>query len=43
MNRVGHEGANPSGWWFLCCVVTDFAPVAEAEATQHAANLAQCT
>jgi cyclic beta-1,2-glucan synthetase len=32
MNRVGHEGRGESVWlaWFLCRVVTDFAPVAEA-------------
>jgi cyclic beta-1,2-glucan synthetase len=44
MNRVGHEGRGESVWlvWFLCCVVTDFAPAAEAwrHSTRH---LAQCT
>ena len=32
MNRVGHEGRGESVWlaWFLCRVVTDFAPLAEA-------------
>ena len=32
MNRVGHEGHGESVWlaWFLCRVVSDFAPLAEA-------------
>ena len=32
MNRVGHEGRGESVWlaWFLCRVVSDFAPLAEA-------------
>ncbi len=32
MNRVGHEGKGESVWlaWFLCRVVTDFAPLALA-------------
>ncbi|MET0312629.1 MAG: hypothetical protein ABW051_11310, partial [Burkholderiaceae bacterium] len=32
MNRVGHEGRGESVWlaWFLCRVVDDFAPVAQA-------------
>jgi cyclic beta-1,2-glucan synthetase len=32
MNRVGHEGRGESVWlaWFLCKVVEDFAPLAEA-------------
>ena len=32
MNRVGHEGKGESVWlaWFLCRVVTDFAPLAAA-------------
>ena len=32
MNRVGHEGRGESVWlaWFLCRVVTDFAPLAES-------------
>ena len=32
MNRVGHEGRGQSVWlaWFLCRVVSDFAPLAEA-------------
>ena len=31
MNRVGHEGRGESVWlaWFLCRVVTDFAPLAQ--------------
>ena len=32
MNRVGHEGKGESVWlaWFLCAVVQDFAPLAQA-------------
>ncbi len=32
MNRVGHEGRGESVWlaWFLCSVVSGFAPIAEA-------------
>ncbi|MET0518728.1 MAG: glucoamylase family protein [Burkholderiaceae bacterium] len=32
MNRVGHEGRGESVWlaWFLCQVIEDFAPLAEA-------------
>ena len=32
MNRVGHEGRGESVWlaWFLCAVVSHFAPLAEA-------------
>lgn len=32
MNRVGHEGRGESIWlaWFLCAVVQNFAPLAQA-------------
>jgi cyclic beta-1,2-glucan synthetase len=41
MNRVGHEGRGESVWlaWFLCSVVSGFAPVAEARGeSARAAN-----
>ncbi|MCY7369760.1 MAG: hypothetical protein LH479_02545, partial [Polaromonas sp.] len=33
MNRVGHEGRGESVWlaWFLCSVVSGFAPIAQAQ------------
>jgi cyclic beta-1,2-glucan synthetase len=45
MNRVGHEGRGESVWlaWFLCSVVTRFAPLAQARGdTARAARWLQC-
>ena len=40
MNRVGHEGKGESVWlgWFLCAVVSDFAPLAQARGDHSRAD-----